>query len=105
MLQYVTDIVHVLVTLLTVLFHGKGILTVFGYKKKQWKPPIKKGKIMRKNPRMPNAEEQGSMPQHRHCPLGKHREDKTQSTMKSSIKTLQDFSPRISPKTVEREHK
>jgi hypothetical protein len=75
MLQYVTN--TVLVTLLTVLFNGKGILTVFGYKKKQWKPPIKKGKIIRrKKPRRPNAEEQGSMPQHRHCPFGKHREDR-----------------------------
>jgi hypothetical protein len=37
---------------------------------------MKKKNIMRKNYNMPRPEEQGGMPHHRHCPHGKHREDR-----------------------------
>jgi hypothetical protein len=46
------------------------------YKKKQWRPPSKKEK-RRKQPHMPKPEEHEGMPQHKHCPIVKHREDKS----------------------------
>jgi hypothetical protein len=46
------------------------------YKKKECKPPIKKGKIRREKPRRLKPKEHGDMPQHRHYLPAKRREDR-----------------------------
>jgi hypothetical protein len=56
-----------------------GIISI-SYKRKQWEPPIKSrgkgGKRTNKGLVRHEPEEQGEMPQHKHCPLAKHREDR-----------------------------
>jgi hypothetical protein len=52
----------------------------------------------RKKPYRPKPEEQEGMPQQKHCPPTKRREERSQSTMKSNIKTWHEFSPHITLK-------
>jgi hypothetical protein len=46
------------------------------FKKRQWKPPIKKEKGW-ENPHKPKPEEQEGMLQHQHCPPGKRPKERT----------------------------
>jgi hypothetical protein len=57
-----------------------------------------KGKIRLKKPHRPKPEDERGMPQHRHCHPLKHRENGTQCTMKSSKKTLREFSQQFNHK-------
>jgi hypothetical protein len=68
------------------------------YKKKQWRPPSKKEERRKKS----KPEEQEGMPQHQHCPPKRNAEIRAQSAMKSSRKTLHEFTSHIPPKTPKR---
>jgi hypothetical protein len=80
-------------------------VVLFLRKKKELKPPASKKEQRRKNPHRHKPEEQEGIPQHRHYPLTKHREDENPNCHEEHKKDVARLLAAQPPKPVESEQK